>query len=88
MLSNNSFLKIYHLSIFISLAEVMTSCAFFHCNVLYELNTCISSKVIQFLFWGAGGGGGGGSADPKIRNSALLSLNHHYFLNTGPIYTK
>ena len=29
-----------------------------------------------------------GSADLKISKSALLSLNHHNFLNTKPIYTE
>ena len=29
-----------------------------------------------------------GSADLKISKSALLSLNHHNFSNTKPIYTK
>ena len=29
-----------------------------------------------------------GSADLKIRKSALLSLNHHNFSNTEPIYTE
>ena len=29
-----------------------------------------------------------GSADPKISKSALLSLNHHNFSNTKPIYTE
>ena len=32
--------------------------------------------------------GAGGSADLKITKSALLSLNHHNFSNTKPIYTK
>ena len=30
----------------------------------------------------------GGSADLKISNFALLSLNHHNFYNTEPIHTK
>ena len=29
-----------------------------------------------------------GSADLKISKSALLSLNHHNFSNTKPIYTE
>ena len=29
-----------------------------------------------------------GSADLKISKSALLSLNHHNFSNTEPIYTE
>ena len=29
-----------------------------------------------------------GSADLKISKSALLSLNHHNFLNTKPIFTE
>ena len=29
-----------------------------------------------------------GSADLKISKSALLSLNHHRFSNTIPIYTE
>ena len=29
-----------------------------------------------------------GSADVKISKSALLSLNHHNFSNTKPIYTE
>ena len=32
--------------------------------------------------------GGGRSADLKINKSAPLSLNHHTFSNTEPIYTK
>ena len=32
--------------------------------------------------------GAGGSADFKISKSALLSLNHHNFLNAKPIYTE
>ena len=32
--------------------------------------------------------GAGRSADLKISKSALLSLNHHNFSNTEPIYTK
>ena len=31
--------------------------------------------------------GAGGSADLKINKSAPLSLNHHTFSNTEPIYT-
>ena len=30
----------------------------------------------------------GGSADLKISESAILSLNHHNFLNTESIYTE
>ena len=32
--------------------------------------------------------GAGRSANLKISKSALLSLNHHNFSNTEPIYTK
>ena len=32
--------------------------------------------------------GSAGSADLKISKSALLSLNHHNFSNTKPIYTE
>ena len=32
--------------------------------------------------------GAGRSADLKINKSAQLSLNHHTFSNTEPIYTK
>ena len=45
-----------------------------------EANKCINS------IWHIKGAVG--SADLKISKSALLSLNHHNFSNTNPIYTE
>ena len=42
------------------------------------------SKVLSFYVFAKAVG----SADLKISNSALLSLNHHNFSNTKPIYTE
>ena len=52
---------------------------------------CLGTVLLGMV----GGGGGAervkgavGSADLKISKSALLSLNHHNFSNTRPIYTE
>ena len=47
-------------------------------NIYY---TCLSILLATFK-------GAVGSADLKISKSALLSLNHHNFSNTKPIYTE
>ena len=54
---------------------------------IYYNRVTLLSNVIQFnnIFRLKGAVG---SADLKISKSALLSLNHHNFSNTKPIYTE
>ena len=52
-------------------------------NISFQKNSKNFSSFIRIIIKGAVG-----SADLKISKSALLSLNHHNFSNTKPIYTE